>query len=157
MWYWEGNLSPHFVWVWGLGLTQVSYLGSFFLDLEDVRILGMRAIWNFAKGTGLVQCSAEYGAQRACLKAQVHQAWKGLNPHTILFYPPGCRPPLSLPLSPAPTPSQVEGKPYYILDFWSVMSINWCCEPLRTMRPIYRTGVPLPSRCCILYIFFQQV
>jgi len=22
------------------------------------------------------------------------------------------------------------------------------------VRPIYRTGVPLPSRCCILYIFF---
>jgi hypothetical protein len=26
--------------------------------------------------------------------------------------------------------------------------------PLRTVRPIYRKGVPLPSRCCILYIFF---
>ena len=26
--------------------------------------------------------------------------------------------------------------------------------PLRTVRPIYRTGVPLPSRCCILYTFF---
>jgi len=26
-------------------------------------------------------------------------------------------------------------------------------KPLRTVRPIYRTGVPLPSRCCILYIF----
>ena len=25
------------------------------------------------------------------------------------------------------------------------------------MRPIYRMGVPLPSRCCILYIFFQQI
>ena len=25
------------------------------------------------------------------------------------------------------------------------------------MRPIYGTGVPLPSRCCILYIFFQQL
>jgi len=24
------------------------------------------------------------------------------------------------------------------------------------MRPIYRTGVPLPSRCCILYIFFNK-
>jgi len=23
------------------------------------------------------------------------------------------------------------------------------------VRPIYRTGVPLPSRCCILYIFFS--
>jgi hypothetical protein len=26
-----------------------------------------------------------------------------------------------------------------------------------TVRPIYRTGVQLPSRCCILYIFFQQL
>jgi hypothetical protein len=25
---------------------------------------------------------------------------------------------------------------------------------LRTVRPIYRTGIPLPSRCCTLYIYF---
>ena len=25
------------------------------------------------------------------------------------------------------------------------------------MRPIYRTGVPLPSRCCILYIFSTNI
>jgi hypothetical protein len=31
-----------------------AYLGSFFLDPEDIRILGMGAIWNFAKGTGLL-------------------------------------------------------------------------------------------------------
>ena len=31
-----------------------SYLGSFFLDPEDIRELGMRAIWNFAKETGLL-------------------------------------------------------------------------------------------------------
>jgi len=30
-------------------------------------------------------------------------------------------------------------------------------KSLRTVRPKYRTGVPLPSRCCILYIFFQQI
>jgi len=29
--------------------------------------------------------------------------------------------------------------------------------PLRTVRPIYRTGVPLPSKCCILYIFSTNV
>jgi hypothetical protein len=28
--------------------------------------------------------------------------------------------------------------------------------PQRTARPIYRTGVPLLSRCCILYIFFSK-
>jgi hypothetical protein len=26
-------------------------------------------------------------------------------------------------------------------------------NPLKTVRPIYRTGVPLPSRCCIIYFF----
>ena len=31
-----------------------SYLGSFFLDPEDIRMLGVGAIWNFAKGTGLL-------------------------------------------------------------------------------------------------------
>ena len=30
-------------------------------------------------------------------------------------------------------------------------------KPLRTVRPIYRTGVPLPSRCCILYIFLTTI
>jgi len=29
-------------------------LGSFFLDPEDIRELGVRAIWNFAKGTELL-------------------------------------------------------------------------------------------------------
>ena len=29
------------------------YLGFFFLDPEDIRKLSIRAIWNFAKGTGL--------------------------------------------------------------------------------------------------------
>jgi hypothetical protein len=30
------------------------YLGSFFLELEDIRVLGEGAIWNFVKGTGLL-------------------------------------------------------------------------------------------------------
>jgi len=28
------------------------YLGSIFLEPEDIRMLGVGAIWNFAKGTG---------------------------------------------------------------------------------------------------------
>jgi len=28
------------------------YLGCFFLDPEDIRVLGVGAIWNFAKETG---------------------------------------------------------------------------------------------------------
>jgi len=30
------------------------YLDSFFLDPEDIRVLGVGAIWNFVKGTGLL-------------------------------------------------------------------------------------------------------
>jgi len=30
------------------------YLGSFFLYPEDIRMLGVGAIWNFAKETGLL-------------------------------------------------------------------------------------------------------
>jgi len=37
-----------------LASLRHTYLGFFFLDPEDVRILGMGAIWSFAKGTGLL-------------------------------------------------------------------------------------------------------
>jgi len=52
-----------------LASLRHTYLGSFFLDPEDIRVLGMGAIWNFAKGTGLVLPGTEFGAQRACFKA----------------------------------------------------------------------------------------
>jgi len=37
-----------------LASLRHAHLGSFFLDLEDIRVLGMGAIWNSAKGTGLL-------------------------------------------------------------------------------------------------------
>jgi len=37
-----------------LASLRHAYLGFLFLDPEDVRELGMGAIWNFAKGTGLL-------------------------------------------------------------------------------------------------------
>jgi len=37
-----------------LASLRYAYLGSLFLDPEDIRELGMGAIWNFAKGTGLL-------------------------------------------------------------------------------------------------------
>jgi len=37
-----------------LASLRYTYLGCFFLDLEDIRELGMGAIWNFDKGTGLL-------------------------------------------------------------------------------------------------------
>jgi hypothetical protein len=37
-----------------LASLRHAHLNSFFLDLEDIRQLGVGAIWNFAKGTGLL-------------------------------------------------------------------------------------------------------
>jgi len=37
-----------------LASLRHSYLGSFFLDTEDIRKLNVGAIWKFAKGTGLL-------------------------------------------------------------------------------------------------------
>jgi len=37
-----------------LASLRHAYLGSLFLDPEDIRELGMGAIWNFSKGTGLL-------------------------------------------------------------------------------------------------------
>jgi hypothetical protein len=37
-----------------LASLRHAYLGSFFLDPEDIRVLGMGAIWKFVKGTGLL-------------------------------------------------------------------------------------------------------
>ena len=37
-----------------LASLRHTYLGSFFLDPENIRVLGVGAIWNFAKGTGLL-------------------------------------------------------------------------------------------------------
>ena len=37
-----------------LASLRHAYLGSFFLEPEDIREQGMGAIWNFAKGTGLL-------------------------------------------------------------------------------------------------------
>jgi hypothetical protein len=36
-----------------LAILRHTYLGSFFLDPEDVISLNVGAIWNFSKGTGL--------------------------------------------------------------------------------------------------------
>jgi len=37
-----------------LASLRHTYLGSLFLDPEDIRVLGMGAIRNFVKGTGLL-------------------------------------------------------------------------------------------------------
>ena len=37
-----------------LASLRHQYLRSFFLDPEDIRVLGVGAIWNFMEGTGLL-------------------------------------------------------------------------------------------------------
>jgi hypothetical protein len=37
-----------------LASLRYSYVGSFFLDPEDIRKLNIGAIWKFVKGTGLL-------------------------------------------------------------------------------------------------------
>jgi hypothetical protein len=37
-----------------LASLRHTYMGSFYLDPEDVRKLSIGAIWNFGKGTGLI-------------------------------------------------------------------------------------------------------
>jgi hypothetical protein len=51
----EGETSVHILYECeALASLRHAYLGSFFLDPEDIRELGMGAIWNFAKETGLL-------------------------------------------------------------------------------------------------------
>ena len=37
-----------------LASLRHTYLGSYFLDPEDIKKLGVGAIWSFGKGTGLL-------------------------------------------------------------------------------------------------------
>jgi len=47
-----------------LASLRHAYLGCFFLEPEDVKSLGLGAIWNYCRAvTPMIQ----YGAQRACL------------------------------------------------------------------------------------------
>ena len=52
-----------------LASLRRTYPGSLFLDPKDIKKLSIGAIWNFAKGTGLLLYTTEHGAQRASLKA----------------------------------------------------------------------------------------
>jgi hypothetical protein len=61
----EEETSVHILWECeALASLGYTYLSSFFLDPAEVRVLGMGAIWNFAKVTGLVKPGTEYGVQK---------------------------------------------------------------------------------------------
>ena len=45
------------------------YLGSFFLELKDIRMLVVGAIWKFVKEQSSCNLVQNIGQKRACLKA----------------------------------------------------------------------------------------
>jgi len=50
----EEEISVHMLFEYeALASLKHAYLGSFFLDPEDVKSINLGAIWNFSKGTGL--------------------------------------------------------------------------------------------------------
>jgi hypothetical protein len=60
------------------------YLGSFFLDPENVRDLSLRAFWNFFRRTGLLWLGSNEGAQGACEGLRATGQW-GLDPNLLIL------------------------------------------------------------------------
>ena len=56
-----------------------SYLGLFFLDPEDIKLLNLGAFWNLPKKQDFLDLVSYYGAQSARFKAHVHRDRKGPN------------------------------------------------------------------------------
>ena len=65
-----------------LASLRHSYLGSSFLDHEDVRKLNTGAIWKFTKEQGFSNLIQNMGYKGPVLRP-VHWAGKGSNPNTI--------------------------------------------------------------------------
>jgi len=65
-----------------LVILRCTYLGSFFLDPENVRSLCLGQYVTLLKEQGC-QFKMHKGPDK---KAYVHQDWKGLNPFIILIY-----------------------------------------------------------------------
>jgi hypothetical protein len=60
-----------------LATLRHAYMGSFFLDPEDVRGLSLGAIWNFIKGAGLSLLGLKFKGHTGPAKAYVHLDSKG--------------------------------------------------------------------------------
>jgi hypothetical protein len=67
-----------------LATHRLTYLGSFFLDPEDVRELNLGAIWNFIKGTGLSWHGLHLRGTKSLSKAYVHRDRKGLTLYLLI-------------------------------------------------------------------------
>jgi hypothetical protein len=75
-----------------LASLRHQYLGSFFLDPEDIRVLGVGGIWNFIKGTGLLNLAQNRGHKGSVLRARCIGPREGPYPNydSILFYSTYC-------------------------------------------------------------------
>jgi hypothetical protein len=62
------------------------YLGSFFLDPENVRSLSLRAVCNCFRRTGLLWLGPSEGAQKTCQGLRAVGPW-GLDPHLPITQP----------------------------------------------------------------------
>jgi len=58
-----------------------AYVGSFSLDPEDIKSLGMGAVWIFSKGTGAPELISDYGAQWPFYRAYGNRDRKDSNPN----------------------------------------------------------------------------
>jgi len=52
-----------------LASRRHTYLGSFFLDPEEMKSLSLGAIWNFSKEQGFLDLVSDSGTQRVHFKA----------------------------------------------------------------------------------------
>jgi hypothetical protein len=65
-----------------------AYLGSFFLEPEDIKSMSLGSIWNFSKSQGSHDLT--WGTKGLLFKAWVHRDHEVLNPYAIYLptYPP---------------------------------------------------------------------
>jgi hypothetical protein len=70
-----------------LASLRHAYLGSFFLNLEDIRELGMGTVWNFAKGTAPIGYYRIWGTEGLSLRPRYIEP-KGARTqyYSIQFY-----------------------------------------------------------------------
>ena len=60
-----GNLVGGFIYWDFVREKEIAWLGSSFLDPEDIKSVILGAIWNFSKEQGSTELMSDYGAQRA--------------------------------------------------------------------------------------------
>jgi hypothetical protein len=84
VWYTGRNLSSHSAWVRSPSFAKTCISGFLLLDPEDIKILNLRAIWNFSKGTGLPWIGVILWRTMGPSKGRGASGLKGLEPSYYL-------------------------------------------------------------------------